>query len=305
MKRVPSFQRVNSRANRTGLEAMDHGILALIVYDLNYEHQLTFLQTCREFSHLKQIEPGLEEELEDVHTKYEFARKKRDEQVSRERKDFCFAITSGIAIVIATFILQAGFGSLFIYTAYRIRDHGYSECGIDDTLETMGWLGIGSWALGIVFEAARNHKTLSRALCAGRGVVGSAITSPQVKFDLEIGEPLLEEDVDDDETGDVGGNAPRLVLCTMVLVQLGRSFVGFASIWYGGHIWYAMQYEDTQVRGDCGEWAYTMTWWCNWLPFTIMICIIPLYCVCCCCICAMLFFPAPLRRLNQVLRNMF
>ena len=44
MARVPSFRRVNSRANRTGLEAMDHGVLALIMYDLNYENRLKFLQ---------------------------------------------------------------------------------------------------------------------------------------------------------------------------------------------------------------------------------------------------------------------
>jgi len=290
MERIPSFNRTQSkrlkRENPNNLYNQPHYVLALTLAELPIPNKLMFAQTCKEFNEFMQSDPSLMRDLEETHEKYEVARATRDRELQREINDFWRSLRWMVLITVASFLAQAGIGCLYLYASYSAEaDH--PDCRILPYLETCGWCGIISWGLNLLVLMVQNNTYVLCQLRAGSHAVGAGLGhKPEIQFDLEAGEPLLDAE---QQPAQVSEQHARLCTGILKVAQVIAGFVSFAACIV---IWNMVQTNEVELlRDECGGFVYGLSFWLIYVLMSICLCLIPCYC---CCICVVLI--AALRR---------
>lgn len=279
MERVPSFKRTKSRRarDRLSLEAQDHDILTLIAFDLPFRHKLMLFETCKEFAGLRESAPEISSVIDETHQKWNIALAAKEEQVRRDRRDFMKNMCAAIALAMLSFFAQAGVGMLYIYTYYRTK-RLHPGCPLHDFLGIMGWCSVCSWLLGLIVQLVMHVREFRRTMAMGGTAVESTYSKVVPKFDLEAGEPLLEEEVQPEDISN------QLKLVFLGIIQCVITGVAIVTLYCGIHAWSLIHYtaEDT-LRGQCGDWAYGVSYWCIWFLYTLCFGIWAVACMCMCC----------------------
>merc|ERR1712046_425809 len=145
-----------------------------------------------------------------------------------------------------------------------------------------GWCGVSAWLCNLLGVMAMNYRRLLCSLRAGQHTMENMVQKPAVKFDMEAGEPLLEDEEEEEEGAD--GINPYVLSCfaTTKAIQV---MIGIASIIACGNIWWLIEYQSPDdLRGECGDQMYSIAFWLIWVLFTFVIWFMPVYCPCCCCL---------------------
>jgi len=305
MERVPSFKRTSSRNSRyefpLQLESQDYGVLALIASDLSYRHKLMFFGSCTYFRRLQMLEPGVNEDIQDVHERYAQAIRLRDRQVAEERRDFYNSMIMGAAVVLLTFLAQGGMGALYVYAAHVTAEE-HPECRFTDDIRTIGICGISTWLVNLSVVAVQNWRRILCSVHQGQTTVASTLgQKPQVKFDLEAGQPLLEEGEGEEEERD---GQEGVVLRITILLKFIQVVIGFVSFYIFAGVWWIVQNtESPELVDECGSFIYTLAYWFIWFLFTFLLCIVGLQCSCLCCFLGYGLGGILVRRIREFFQN--
>merc|ERR1712216_1098028 len=155
------------------------------------------LLTCREFSEVTNTEEWIQQDISSFAEKYRLAKEAKKSQILRDRQRFYTTLCVAISIAAGTFIVEGAFGALWWWAAATtVESEACKETGthLNFRLETAGQLAILTWALTLLMALLDNWEHVvgwfSRGVRSAKYRTGM---NREKFFDLETGEPLLEE----------------------------------------------------------------------------------------------------------------
>merc|ERR1712167_169363 len=124
-------------------------------------------------------------------------------------------------------------------------------------------MGVGAWLLNIISMAMLDYRRLICTFRHGGTTIASSLgQKPEVKFDLEAGEPLLEDEDNEDNIDYRAQNRARM--CSVGLRGL-TTILGLVSFTCSIFIWRLVQYQETSdLVDECGSFVYGLAYWLIW-----------------------------------------
>lgn len=287
LERIPSFKRANSRlhTHKNDISVLPADVKCHIMYFCDFEHKLLLLETNKDMNDISKGDFDWQRKLLDVQERYTQAQAEREAEFADEKKRFGIGVCGFVAVGLLSGVFNIGIGWFLIDVG---NDYANAKCNypIAWALRAYGTIMLFSWVISMVQLFLSTAYPLAERFYprAWKGGILPSITGREKErwFDLEAGEPLLEDNPEQQFDGELvealrrpEGVRKWLLLIVKIATVFAQAFGLYLFVLLTLYVW------DSDEK-LCDPWLFEVAWWLVMLPWIIIGICFP---CCCCCIC--------------------